>query len=254
MKSEKLFFAIGDIDGSLIEDAMEVKIVKEKIRNRIKITAIAACICLLVAGAALGVMELSGPVIKESLVGTTARVTKGDRGIKYTPVAFDLEDISEREMFTGSGMNYFRGRVSEIENFTADFGKDKEYFAVATIKVTEHYGNTDIFESVKLLLPCPIGNDGLQIEDSGVISKLRAGMEGIFMTRSIDRDSRMEKYGKAVYYDEFAEQKVLDGERWVFLDTGDGIEYYEDAHPSAGELRTLEDAEEYVKQMLRKHN
>lgn len=160
----------------------------------------------------------------------------------------ELVYFSEEEMFGMIDLLIFRGRVTSLTNITLDFSGEQEQRCLAEIAVEKTYqGIAAPGETVKMLLPWAI--DSPQ-EDTGIISRLETGMEGIFMPKVYDAESRWEQNGAVLYLQELAPCGLMDGVRWAFLDTPGGLVFAENAYPGAAGCETLDEVESYIGRML----
>ncbi len=247
MTGRKISDALGYVDARYIEEAAELKISKSR-KIITKYGAIAACLCIIAA--------LAVPFAADRLsfyYGDRARIIYGDEGIPDVQSKDLLRYLTEDELFEDERLYAFRGRVEKLENLTLDFGISKVYRCVATIKIEKVIkGDIEEGSKIKMLIPCPIGVD-IWVEDTRFISLIREDMEGIFMPRAYDEDSRMEMDGKSVYFKEIASCGLGDGERWAFLDI-DGRIVFSASYVGAAGAGSLDEIEEYVIKMLEKNN
>ncbi len=183
-----------------------------------------------------------------------ATITYGDEGIPATFSTFNkslLAHLTEEELFSRENMYAFRGRVLELQNVTIDFGSHQIYRCVAVLQVDKVYqGDLQEGQHLRMLLPCPILAD-MWMEDTGIISRLRVGMEGIFMPTVYDESACISANGKVLSLTDLAPCGLPDGTRWVFLKTDRGLVYCKSCYRPRSTLITLDGAESYV---LRKLN
>ncbi len=261
MKNERLLNAIGEIDETLINDAVTAP-AKKKGLHWTRWVAIAACFCL-IAVSILTILnrpeevpilpiesQCQGDTSVDDKKQSTAEVTYTDEFIKIG-YSYDLAHFTEEEMFAMEDIYIFRGIVRELKNIVIDFNGSKVYKCIATVVVNEVYrGEIKSGDELKMLLPCPIDINGYWQEDTGVIGKIEEGMEGIFMPQIYDKDSGMELNGEKVFYREYAHCGLGDGERWAFLETERGIVFASHAYTGATGSKTLEDIEAYIKRRI----
>lgn len=263
MKNNKLLEKMELISPEYVTEAAEERAaVRASRRGRriwLRWGAAAACVCLLAAGAALALPGLladspSEPSVSVPPTSSTARITVGYDGAgMVASSSADLVELTEKEMFGDKEICIFRGTVSSLTNLTIDFNGIKEYRCVARVIISKVYRGDGLAagDSIDMLLPCAVDLAGAASEDTGVISRLRCGMEGIFMPRQCTERSYMEMNGATLLYSDLAQCSLGDGERWAFLDTEDGLVYAQWAYVGARGAETLEDIEEYVSSMIR---
>lgn len=243
------------IDPAYVEAADAVSKIKKKAWP--KWGAIAACLCLVI-GAITMISYFRenqvDPQLGEIVLSdkTTAKVSYGYDNEVVTSTKVQLEYMSEEDMFAFKRKYVFRGTVSRLANVTIDFNGEKMVRCIATIVINEVYqGDLAVGEQITMLIPCSIGIIDGKAEDTGVISQLENGMEGIFMPWVYDENSYMEMMGAVLMLKDLAECGLADGMRWVFLDTEQGLVFSRWAYHGAKNATDLDDIEAYVIDMLK---
>jgi hypothetical protein len=161
------------------------------------------------------------------------------------------ERLTEEELFHKHNTDVFFGTVKEIKNIEISFGGRKEYRAIAKIVINKVYrGDKKAGEVTAILLPCPI-NTGVIVEDTEVISKIRVGENGIFMPVKYDKESVEEVNGEKLYLKELAEYGLMDGVRFAFLETENGLIFDRASYESVKAAASIQEIEDYVLKMLR---
>lgn len=180
-------------------------------------------------------------------------------------VRYNLVAMSEEEIFSKPGLVIFRGTITALEGYVIDFSpsdpddrdSDKPVFsspfnqspfnqeAVAVINVEEVFqGNLAVGDHVRILLPAipdaMMGSRSVWIEDTDLVRQFKEGMSGIFMPVPVGEG------GSCFLYHNLAGYRFPDGVRWAFIETDDGLVQ----HVTSRKLKTLDDAEWYVKWML----
>ncbi len=162
----------------------------------------------------------------------------------------DLEWLTEEELFKKYNTEIYAGTVIDIKNIEINFNGYKDYKAIVKIKIDKNYrGSKNVGDVVSVLLPCPIDKN-IWVEDTDVISKLRVGTKGIFMPTKYDDNSYIEMNGATVYYLDIVEYGFVDGVRYAFLETENGIVYERNAYESIKNANSLDEIEEYIKKMI----
>lgn len=252
MKENRILHALGEVDDAYIAEASPAQ---PKKRRWIKFAATAACLALVAAG---GAFALRRPAAVDP---ARAPITLSDRSsgvkIKYisadnlpkTSSAYCLVWLELDEIFARD-TTIFRGTVSYIDNIALDFNGRKSYRAIAGIVVDEVIqGDVRAGEVVPILLPCGI-HDDIWVEDTDIVAQMRVGMEGIFMPKAYDDDSRWEENGATLYLNEVAPYGLWDGMRWVFLDTGSGLVFEKGLYADIASAGTLDQVEAYIREQL----
>lgn len=255
MKGNELLDKMELIDPAYVEAADARPEKKKKVW--LKWGAVAACLCI-IAGLITAIPHFSrnqtDPQPGEIVLSgkTTANVSYGYEEGTATTTKGDLLWLTEEELFAQESMYAFRGRVSGLTNITIDFNGVREVRCIATIVIDEVYrGDLIAGEQITMLLPCAIDPAGSAVEDTGVIARLESGMEGIFMPRIYHDDSCMEQNGAKLMLKDLAPCGLMDGMRWVFLSTDQGVLFERNAYPGAKNATDLDDIEAYVIEMLK---
>lgn len=258
MKEERILNVLGKVDEKYIKEAdPEVK-TKRKAPVWTKWVAMAACLCLVIGAVVMFPHTDNNPPDPQlgSIVlsdKTTAKVSYGFNEDDISIAKGELVYFTEDELFSQERMYAFRGKVSGLTNLTIDFNGEREVRCVAIIVIDKVYqGDLTEGEQIKMLLPCPIDEYGLWIEDTGIISQLKSGMEGIFMPIVYNEESRREQNGAVLMLTDLAPCGLGDGMRWAFLDTEQGLVFERNAYPGAADAKTLDEIEKYVLEMLHK--
>ena len=170
-----------------------------------------------------------------------------------TSTNMDLQLLTEEEVFSTSDMAIFKGIVLEIRNIELDFSGVKEYRAIAQIEVKEVLqGPCKAGETVSVLLPCPISED-IWVEDTDVISSMKAGMTGIFMPVLYNDENSIWKQNHAcLVKKDIAEYGFLDGVQYAFLETENGLVFSRETYESIADVTTLNKVEEYIQTMIQR--
>ena len=209
---------------------------------------VSSCLVLaLVAG-------ISYPLVRGSTIDLPH--SRGNVRASYTLFAphvkthYDLVYLTEYEIINDWTTDIFYGTVEEIRNISISFNGDVSYQAIAKIKVNEVlHGDVAYGDVISVLLPCPIGQ-WLWIEDTGVISQLRAGMSGIFMPRKYMEDDTWEQNGAILVLSDITDYGLGDGERFAFLETSQGLVFADFAYPSLPKDAGLDDVRAFIEAQL----
>ncbi len=250
-RTAKLYDSITDVDNQFIQEASEVPAIKaKKIPMLKKWGAIAACLCL--ALTLVVSMSRTNDVIRlsENSNKVTASYTNKVPAITGE---VDLVDLTEEELFTQFNTAIVKGTVEDIQNIELNFNGDKEYRAIAKIKVENvQRGTCQPGEIISVLLPCPIG-ENMDSTTCDTISTVKIGMAGIFMPVIYDSENSFwEQNGAKLDKKDIADYGFADGQRYMFLDTENGLVFDRNAYKSIEDASTLEEIEEYIAAMLSK--
>ncbi len=203
------------------------------------VLAIAVAIPLLIRGGGDFDLKLSQDV-KVKYIGKSPAAAK----------MADLVWMTEDELFApewlGLEIVAFEGTVKEVRNIVCDYNGSKDYRAIATIEVSEALrGDLAAGSTVTVLLPSPVGT-GQWIEDTDISTRVTAGTRGIFMPAKYDETTVREENGLTLYLSDLAGYGLLDGMRWLFIETAEGLVYFRDDYPSLADVKDLKDVKEII--------
>lgn len=185
--------------------------------------------------------------LSQSSKNVSAKHVKHTKNIM---VAEALIERTEAELFTTVNSVIFNGTITEIENIELNLNGEKEYRAIAKIKVNEVCrGDYKAEDSLYVLLPCPT-NSHLKMTDPETVSAMRVGMTGVFMPMQYDATSSYKRNGATLVLSEIAAYGFDDGSRYAFLETEQGLVFARWAYPSIADAITLEQIEDYIAKII----
>lgn len=253
MKKKKLLDLIGDIDDQYILEAEPLS--KQATPSKKRILLIAAvpslALLLIVFVVLMPLFSKDKEITLEHSQGITVKEIKDPPSMSSSA---DIEWLSEEELFSkshhGFSMLVFEGRVDHIQNLVIDFGETKEYYAIATLDVKEVLrGDIKEGDFVDVLLPNPILSD-IRVSETTYSSQIRVGQIGIFMPIEYNEHATYEIENKKLVLQELAPYGFMDGERWMVLETKDGLIYNKEAYPSLTAAQNLSEMKEIIKAKL----
>lgn len=242
MSGKRLARLIGEVDDRFVEESMQGIVHK---RQRFKW----AGGIIAVAAVSLFVFSWDGlkeriPLSDHSSNMSVAYVDEGDIDVGMSSA--NLVEMSEDELFSKWEPALVRGVVQQIDHIELDFNGQEEYRSLVTIVVTDVYrGEIEPGSTIQVLTVAGVGSEVLQ-SDAVVISELRLGMEGIFMPRRHDASHVWSQNGASLQVMDVSDYGFPDGERYMFLNTDDGLVFSRDAYPSLAGATTLEDVEAFM--------
>lgn len=252
MKEERILNVLSKVDEKYIIEAEPGIKARHISPVWVRWTAITACL-FLITGSILLFQNInhvpSDPQLGSIVLSnqSTVKVSYGYNDADIKIANEDLVYLTEDEMFAQERMYIFRGKVSGLTNLTIDFNGEREVRCIATIEIEKVYqGDISEGEQIKMLLPCPIAENNIWIEDTGIISQLKSGMEGIFMPMIYSEESYWEQNGAVLLKTDLAPCGLDDGMRWAFLNTENGLVFERNAYSKAANAKTLDEIEEYV--------
>lgn len=260
MNAKKFSDAMSELDTKYVDEALNYK---KKVKKPIwvKWSAMAACLAVVFF---IGVSVLTRYEDQQDITpsdNSTIALSENSTNViaRYideaptTSTNMDLQLLTEEEVFSTPDMAIFKGIVLKIKNIELDFSGVKEYRAIAQIEVKEVFqGSCKVGETVSVLLPCPISED-IWVEDTDVVSAMKAGMTGIFMPIFYNDENSIWKQNNAcLVKKDIAEYGFLDGLQYAFLETESGLVFSQETYESIADVTTLNEVEEYIQTMLQR--
>ena len=177
------------------------------------------------------------------------------RYVKKAPqvnAQYDLVYFTEEELITDKDLEIVQGTITELRNIEVTLEGHKDYYALASVEIEKVLkGQCKVGDTIVIKLPCPIGSD-VWVEDTGVASAMRVGMKGIFMPIAYDEENSYYQEGNTtLYWKDFVDFGLLDGERFAFLETENGLLYADFAYPSLEGANTITEVEEFIIKTLK---
>lgn len=241
MKSEQILRLLGEVDDRYIEESM---MIERKPYQRLKWGA-----GLLIAVAA-GFMLFTSNVWNERIPLSTDSTANSVHIVDQSKVTSDISeenmmDMTEDELFSKWNPVVVRGTVTNIRHIEIDFNGETEYQSLITIHVSNVYrGDVQIGRDL-IVRADAIGETG-QAEHVSVISHVKQGMEGIFMPIPYDDEFVWEQNDATLRLKDIADYGFPDGERYLFLDTPNGLLFEQDAYPSLQGVDSLDEVEDWM--------
>ena len=254
MKNTKILRAIGGINDYLVERAGQKSIKKRASFASWLKWAVPAAACLALAVFIIPLLNSGGDFDLTLSSGVRVSYIKNPPNIQASSSLVHLTEeelFAERTKYGGNKIFIFEGIIREIHNIEIDFNGHSVYRAFAKIEVTDIIrGDIKQGDIVSILLPAPIRIEGLWVSDTEVISHMKTGMKGFFMPFVYDEKSIIEMNGATLVLSEIAEYGLGDGERWLFLETSNGLVFARWAYESIADATTLEEVRQYIKTMI----
>ncbi|WP_455331513.1 hypothetical protein [Exiguobacterium profundum] len=241
MKSEQILRLLGEVDDRYIEESM---MIERKPYQRLKWGA-----GLLIAVAA-GFMLFTSNVWNEQIPLSTDSTANSVHIVDQSKVTSDISeenmmDMTEDELFSKWNSVVVRGTVTNIRHIEIDFNGETEYQSLITIHVSNVYrGDVQIGRDL-IVRADAIGETG-QTTYASVISHVKQGMEGIFMPIPYDDEFVWEQNDATLRLKDIADYGFPDGERYLFLDTPNGLLFERDAYPSLQGVDSLDEVEDWM--------
>lgn len=225
MKSEQILRLLGEVDDRYIEESM---MIERKPYQRLKWGA-----GLLIAVAA-GFMLFTSNVWNERIPLSTDSTVNSVHIVDQSKVTSDISeenmmDMTEDQLFSKWNLVVVRGTVTDIRHIEIDFNGETEYQSLIKIHVSNVYRG-DVRVGQDLIVRADAITETGQTTDASVISHVKQGMEGIFMPISYDDEFVWEQNEATLRLKDIADYGFPDGERYLFLDTPNGLLFERDAY------------------------
>ncbi len=261
MKKEELFEAIGDIDDVFLEEARFAQ--KRPPRPLLRTLGTVAACFLVVIAASMPFLVRQRDITMESVLDFEQYQENSksfvDKKATVTEIALEkmqgqgeisteycLVPMTERELFA-LPTDIFMGEIIGERYYLVGFDQMNYYYKVSEIRVDTVYRG-DINEGdialVKTAASC--AEMSVWSSASGTVSQMEKGVRGIFMlndfTGDMIGDASFDGEGVITHY-------FMDGERFAFLETEEGLVFSRSAYPTIKNAKTLEAIALYVKIM-----
>lgn len=241
MKSEQILRLLGEVDDRYIEESM---MIERKPYQRLKWGA-----GLLIAVAA-GFMLFTSNVWNERIPLSTDSTVNSVHIVDQSKVTSDISeenmmDMTEDQLFSKWNPVVVRGTVTDIRHIEIDFNGETEYQSLIKIHVSNVYRG-DVRVGQDLIVRADAITETGQTTDASVISQVKQGMEGIFMPISYDDEFVWEQNEATLRLKDIVDYGFPDGERYLFLDTPNGLLFERDAYPSLQGVNSLDEVEHWM--------
>ncbi|VXB49853.1 conserved hypothetical protein [Exiguobacterium sp. 8H] len=241
MKSEQILRLLGEVDDRYIEESM---MIERKPYQRLKWGA-----GFLIAVAA-GFMLFTSNVWNEQIPLSTDSTANSVHIVDQSKVKPDISEenmmeMTEDELFSKWNPVVVRGTVTNIWHIEIDFNGETEYQSLIKIQVSSVYRG-DVRVGQDLIVRADAITETGQTTDASVISHVKQGMEGIFMPIPYDDEFVWEQNEATLRLKDIADYGFPDGERYLFLDTPNGLLFERDAYPSLQGLDSLDEVEHWM--------
>ena len=159
--------------------------------------------------------------------------------------------FTEDEVFTMFETDIYTGTVKEVKNIQVDYAGMTEYKGIATLTVDKTIrGLKAAGETVTIMLPGPVADGKIQGPDMSVYPAMKAGDKGVFMLVKHDENAYWDDGETRIHFSEVAEYSVIDTQRFIFLETENGLAFARDTFPALASATTLDEVVTYVENKI----
>ena len=145
----------------------------------------------------------------------------------------------------------FSGTVLSVRNIEISTDNYKDYRAIVKIQVDKTIrGTVSAGDTISVFINFPFDKN-MWVEDNDILEKIRAGQKGIFMPAKIDDECAYIYGDKKLDKRDLAEYCFLDGIRYLFLETENGLEFDRNSYESVKSATSLIEIEDYIISMIK---
>jgi len=161
--------------------------------------------------------------------------------------SIERPQMTEEELINGELV--FKGNIKDIQYIRVDFEKSSTYLVVFSIEVNNIYkGELSQGDTIKVMSQrtfTGVKETG-KIAMDGILSQAQTGMNGIFIVRTIDEESYIEKGAERLYLQDISPYAFqLAGECSAFLEGSEQV-IYDKSFRSLSEDASFEQVERYI--------
>lgn len=146
----------------------------------------------------------------------------------------------------------FRGIVRELRYYEVEEvrpGGGRTQYTAAAVEVTDPIrGDLEAGEIRTLLY---IGGPDTATSLSGPLVGLEVGSEAVFMPERTNGETGVRNGASYFCYADLADFYLSEGLRFVFLDTGEGLDFERNVYEDIGSAETLDEVTDYIRRMVR---
>lgn len=187
--------------------------------------------------------ELDGGVRDDAAMGAEKNRTEVDS-------AACLAWLSPEEIFARDTV-IFRGIVRELRYYEVDevrLSGGRTQYTAAAVEVTDPIrGKLTAGEVCTVLY---MGGPDMAASISGPLERLEVDSEAIFMPEAANGETGVRNGASYFCYADLAELYLSEGLRFVFLDTGDGLDFERDVYGEIANAETLDEIADYIRGMI----
>lgn len=158
--------------------------------------------------------------------------------------------LSPEEIFARDTV-IFRGAVRELRYYEVEevrLGGSRTQYTAAAVEVTDAIrGDLAAGETVTVLYP---GGPNMTTSISGSLEELAVGSEAIFMPERTSWETGVKNSGTYFCYADLAGFYLSEGLRFVFADTGDGLDFERGVYEEIAEAETLDEVAAYIREII----
>lgn len=285
MTSEELFRAVGEVREDQIAEAENMSGRRRPWR---RYGALAACLALVLAGAfalerlgdarrwaeveenfqtAVEVHPESAPDADAGLDGAEYGTESGKRPASHYSVNVEIgelgEDIAE-DRVGGAGAAsclvwlspeeifardtaIFRGTVRGLRYYAVECGGFETEYTAASVEVTDVIRGDVLPGDIRTVVY--MGGPHMSTSISGPLEKLADGSDAVFMPVAATAETGRQEGDSWLCYADLGDFYLSEGLRFVFLDTGEGLEFERGVYEEIGPAETLEEVTDYLRRM-----
>ena len=141
----------------------------------------------------------------------------------------------------------FRGTVRALRYYTVESGGFATQYTVADVEVTDHIRGDVLTGEIRTVLY--MGGPDMTTSISGPLERLEVGSDAIFMPITATAETGRREGDSYFCYADLGELYLSEGLRFVFLDTGEGLEFEKNLYEDIADAETLDEVAAYIREM-----
>lgn len=155
--------------------------------------------------------------------------------------------LSPEEIFT-MDTAIFRGTVRALRYYVVEGGGYKTEYTVASVEVTDRIRGDVLPGELRTVLY--MGGPDASTSISGPLARLAVGGEAVFMPAAATAETGRREGDSYFCYADLADFYLSEGLRFVFLDTGDSLEFERGVYEDIADAETLDEVTDYIRGMI----
>lgn len=155
--------------------------------------------------------------------------------------------LSPEEIFARDSA-IFRGTVRALRYYVVEGGGWETEYTAASVEVTDRIRGDVLPGEIRTVLY--MGGPHMSTSISGPLEKLEEGSDAVFMPIPATAETGVERGGSWFCYADLADFYLSEGLRFVFLDTGEGLDFERGVYEDIADAETLDEVTDYIRRML----
>lgn len=142
----------------------------------------------------------------------------------------------------------FRGTVRALRYYVVEGGGCETQYTAASVEVTDRIRGDVHPGEIRTVLY--MGGPDMSTSISGPLDDLEVGSEAVFMPAAATAETGRQEGDSWFCYADLADFYLSEGLRFVFLDTGEGLEFERGVYEDIADAETLDEVTDYIRGMI----